>query len=299
MEVFLTVLKYLAGPVLGGIIGYFTNWLAVKMLFHPYYPVKIGKHTLPFTPGIIPRQQGQLAKAVGRAVGEELLTADDVSTALCSEETKGKIGDYAVDMWRQYKEQTPNDIVEKLSPDSANIISTKVKNILSDKLYNAATNMDIGGIVATEGKKVIDSKKASLGMLAMMISDNLIDSLCAKLGSGVNDYIRDNGHRLIYDAVDKEYEGVFASPISQTIKDMDEQKIRALAIKVYSSAIDGVAAAVVKSVDIAGIVEKKIDAMDVKDLEKLVLSVMKKQLNAIVNLGAVIGCILGIIMCFI
>ena len=33
-----TILKYLAGPVIGAIIGYFTNYLAVKMLFRPPTP---------------------------------------------------------------------------------------------------------------------------------------------------------------------------------------------------------------------------------------------------------------------
>ena len=39
--------------------------------------------------------------------------------------------------------------------------------------------------------------------------------------------------------------------------------------------------------------------MDVKELEKLCLSVMKKELNAVVNLGAVIGFIIGILNIFI
>ena len=56
---------------------------------------------------------------------------------------------------------------------------------------------------------------------------------------------------------------------------------------------------IVDTVDISEIVEKKVLAMDVKDLEKLCLSVMKKELNAVVNLGAVIGLLLGIINIFI
>ena len=36
METFLLILKYVGGPLLGAVIGYFTNWLAVRMLFRPY-----------------------------------------------------------------------------------------------------------------------------------------------------------------------------------------------------------------------------------------------------------------------
>ena len=58
-------------------------------------------------------------------------------------------------------------------------------------------------------------------------------------------------------------------------------------------------ASLTESIDVCAIVEEKINAMDVKEREKLVLSVMKKELNAIVNLGALIGLILGIIMIFV
>ena len=41
----------LAPPIAGGVIGYFTNDVAIKMLFRPYRPIYLGKRRLPFTPG--------------------------------------------------------------------------------------------------------------------------------------------------------------------------------------------------------------------------------------------------------
>ena len=67
-------LAMLAGPVIGAGIGYFTNYIAVKMLFRPLHPVKIGNYTLPFTPGIIPKGRERLARALGNAVGNTLFT---------------------------------------------------------------------------------------------------------------------------------------------------------------------------------------------------------------------------------
>ena len=43
------------------------------------------------------------------------------------------------------------------------------------------------------------------------------------------------------------------------------------------------------------VVEERINAMQVEEVEELVLSIMNKELGAIVNLGAVIGFILGLI----
>ena len=54
-------------PVLvGAVIGYFTNYIAIKMLFRPRKAIKIGSWTLPFTPGVIPRNQARVARACSR-----------------------------------------------------------------------------------------------------------------------------------------------------------------------------------------------------------------------------------------
>lgn len=66
-------------PILvGSIIGYCTNYIAIKMMFHPSKAVYIGKWQLPFTPGIIPKNQKRLANAVGDAVTSQLITKDAV-----------------------------------------------------------------------------------------------------------------------------------------------------------------------------------------------------------------------------
>ncbi len=65
-------------PIVGGIIGYFTNDIAIRMLFRPYRPIFIGKYQLPFTPGVIPRNQGKLAKRISDSIMGTLLTPDEL-----------------------------------------------------------------------------------------------------------------------------------------------------------------------------------------------------------------------------
>nr|WP_225884004.1 DUF445 family protein [Prochlorothrix hollandica] len=65
-------------PVAGGIIGYFTNDLAIKMLFRPYYPLFLGKWRVPFTPGLIPSNQDRLARKVANAILGSLLTPTEL-----------------------------------------------------------------------------------------------------------------------------------------------------------------------------------------------------------------------------
>ncbi len=73
-------------PILGGVIGYTTNWLAIKMLFKPHREVRIGKLKVPFTPGLIPREKQRIANKLGIAVGQHLLTEDVIVTELTNDQ---------------------------------------------------------------------------------------------------------------------------------------------------------------------------------------------------------------------
>ena len=76
--VFSNPLLLIAPPMVGGIIGYFTNDLAIKMLFRPYRPVYIGRRRVPFTPGLIPSNQGRLAKRIADTIMQSLLTPSEL-----------------------------------------------------------------------------------------------------------------------------------------------------------------------------------------------------------------------------
>ncbi|GAB6275847.1 MAG: hypothetical protein SAMD01599839_03870 [Rectinema sp.] len=73
-------------PLIGAIIGYFTNWLAIKMLFRPYKTIRIAGMQLPFTPGILPREKAKLAGTLGNTVAQELLTPQVITKRIQSPE---------------------------------------------------------------------------------------------------------------------------------------------------------------------------------------------------------------------
>ncbi|SNX69995.1 uncharacterized membrane protein YheB (UPF0754 family) [Bacillus oleivorans] len=68
--------------LIGALIGGFTNFLAIKMLFRPYQPLYIGKIKIPFTPGLIPKRREELANQLGKLVVEQLITKDRIEKRL-------------------------------------------------------------------------------------------------------------------------------------------------------------------------------------------------------------------------
>ncbi|ASZ12063.1 DUF445 family protein [Chitinophaga pendula] len=70
-------------PFISAFIGWFTNWIAIKMLFHPKLPVKIGPFVLQ---GIFPKRQRQFAEKLGKLVADELLSFEDIRVKLTDPE---------------------------------------------------------------------------------------------------------------------------------------------------------------------------------------------------------------------
>ncbi|MGB3492582.1 MAG: DUF445 family protein [Elainellaceae cyanobacterium] len=68
----------LAPPIIGGVIGYFTNDLAIKMLFRPYRAIYLWGRKLPFTPGLIPSNQERLAQRIADTIMGSLLTPEEL-----------------------------------------------------------------------------------------------------------------------------------------------------------------------------------------------------------------------------
>ncbi len=78
-------------PLISAFIGWFTNWIAIKMLFHPREPKKILGITLH---GIFPKRQRQFAEKLGKLVSSELLSFKDIEDKITSPENVQKMMPY-------------------------------------------------------------------------------------------------------------------------------------------------------------------------------------------------------------
>ncbi len=66
-------------PFIGALIGWLTNYIAIKMLFHPKNEVRL--FFIPMQ-GVFPKRQKALARKLGEIVSEELFSAQDVTAHL-------------------------------------------------------------------------------------------------------------------------------------------------------------------------------------------------------------------------
>lgn len=81
-------LNYILMPLVAGLIGWVTNYLAVKMIFRPRRPVRILGFTVQ---GLVPRRQKELALSIGETVEKNLISSKDVTKLLQSPEMQRQI----------------------------------------------------------------------------------------------------------------------------------------------------------------------------------------------------------------
>lgn len=303
METLRTILEYLWGPIVGAVIGYFTNYLAVKMLFHPHKPWKIGKLRIPFTPGIVPQRQSALAKAIGDAVGNHLFTGDDLKQLFLSDKTKGRAVDMAMDaldlslVFEESEKPLPTANQLGLTYfKEEQWISAKqsLAKFLTDRISDSVDEMDLGKIIAEQAASVLTEKKGSLGLLSMFVNEHTVQAFLPQIGEKINEYVRENGRDMIANAVRNQIEGYSERPLHDILVYTNEEQIRTLIGAIYEKLLIGIGERFNEMLDISSAVEQKVAAMSVKDVEDLCMKVMKRELNTIINLGALIGFVLGI-----
>ena len=291
-------LNYLAGPVIGAVIGYCTNYLAVKMMFYPKKEIRIGGHKLPFTPGAIPKGKPRLARAIGGVVGSTLLTREDLEQQLLSEDMECQ----AVD---QIMELLSADLQTDLilitgTEEKAQSVKQRLVTLLSEQILDSVNQLQLGSVIVQKGGSVIKEKTAGT-MLQMFLSDDLIHSIADPVGTEIERYIAGNGASYLEPELERKLDLVAGQSPSELLEqlDLDQEKQRELITAAYRKAVSQGVGKVLQQVNVSHMVGEKINAMNMDELEELVLSVMKKELDTIVNLGALIGALLGIINIFL
>lgn len=181
----------------GAIIGGATNWLAIKMLFHPYHPIYIRGWRLPFTPGLIPRRRQELAIQLGRLVVNYLLTPDSFRKKLLSSEFQLEVSTYIQNELLKLfnSQQSINDLLKSWGiTDGQDKIQLKIHGLIEEKYdqwMGEYRDQSIRDLVPAEINAKVESK---LPFVSAFILQKGIDYFSSEEGkkrieSLTNDFI--------------------------------------------------------------------------------------------------------------
>lgn len=290
----MSVLQILAGPLIGAVIGYITNYIAIKMLFRPLEAKYFCGRRLPFTPGIVPRRKNALAKILGNAIVEKFFNADDLEVVFQSAAFSDAVADRLAKTLRsdltigEVLADTPEDGLYRLKEDlCANIIKDVYESEIPE--YTARQ----GGVFLRE---MLPSDSV-LSKAAAGAYDSMTDTLTEKMRG----LLIDEGLNLSLPIAEKEFARIQGEPVSAITGMISEdpdalkEKLRAL----YAHFMAKNVRPIVESIDVGGMITEKIIQMSPLEVETLVLMVVRRELNLVVLFGAFLGALIGAVNIFI
>ena len=113
------LIQALLTMLFGSIAGGTTNAVAVWMLFHPYEPPRLFGRELRLLQGAIPKNKARLAVALGRTVGQRLLTPEDLARTLSEPRFREAFDSGLASFILVLLEQRRGSLRELLPPDAA------------------------------------------------------------------------------------------------------------------------------------------------------------------------------------
>ncbi len=123
-------ISYLS-PILGAIIGYSTNWLAIKMIFRPYEEKRLFGVKVPFTPGVIAKEKTRMATKLGNTISSHLITSEEFSNYIKNDETKTLINSKVEEVILQNRDTTLGDVLFFLEND---IVTEKIASSILNNI---------------------------------------------------------------------------------------------------------------------------------------------------------------------
>ncbi|NLM43187.1 MAG: DUF445 family protein [Clostridiales bacterium] len=82
--------RILISTIIGGIIGWITNIIAIRMLFRPTNPIRIRILGLEIQ-GLLPKRRFEIAKVIGDTIEEELIDFKDIFDRIVDDESCSRI----------------------------------------------------------------------------------------------------------------------------------------------------------------------------------------------------------------
>ena len=316
-------ISYIIAPLLGGVIGYITNDIAIRMLFRPHKAKYVFGIHIPFTPGIIPKEKGRIAEAIGGVISENLMNKEVLEKYLLSEDMVEKVRS-AVEEFiatQQINNETVSQFLgHYLSKEEIDTISQNINQSITKQTYEKLADSSVGEKVAhiaidhVAQKLTIDGAQELLsgiggalsglgGMAAGLFGGNIVAKFLGMLrepaehflAKNINTMLRDNGEEIVSNMIGGEVDNFLNKPVSKLLEGHEEQLEQAVNTieSIYRSIITEHLPKILDSIDISKIVRERINEMDVNESEKLIFLVMSKELKAIVWLGALLGLVMG------
>ncbi len=324
---------YIARPIVGAIIGYITNDIAIRMLFRPHQPKYLFGIKIPFTPGIIPKEKGRIAEAIGSSISTNLMNQEVLEKNLLSNDMIEKLKN-AIDEFFTTQKNNPETLRQFIShflseeeiSVASNSVNKELTTLIHHKLSDSTLGTKIAHIAVSHvmqkmqnfgsiigdtlkeggigsgggfGKMISRGFESLFGKQAKDTASEFISALAGPveqaLGKNINEMLQNNSLEIVGNLIDNEIDNLMDCSMSTLLSGKDEQieQVKNSILGLYRTVIKDHLPKILETINISRMIESRINEMDMNETEKIIFQVMDKELKAIVWLGALLGMIMG------
>lgn len=151
------IFRILILAIIGGLIGYITNVIAIKLIFRPINPIKIPILNVEII-GMIPKRKLEIASNVAQVIEEQFFSFDDIIENVITEQDKQIIIDYI-------KVRVKLVLNEKLGliPSSIrNLVQNYISEVIEDEIKSGVDELSEELIIKANNriniKEIVENK---------------------------------------------------------------------------------------------------------------------------------------------
>ena len=214
-------LTYIARPLIGAVIGYITNDIAIRMLFRPRRAKYIFGFRLPFTPGLIPKEKARIAASIGEAVSKNLMNREVLEKTLLSDDITGKLAAAFDDFVAGLKTNTEpvgQLLARYLAPADTEALRSEIVSSLADRIHHAVVAADLGPEIASMAIGHVADKLRG-GVPGILGADKVVATLMGPieklLAKHISEMVEANSRQMAASLIDEQTAAFMDMPREQ------------------------------------------------------------------------------------
>lgn len=284
--------KFLLAILLGAIIGYITNDVAIWMLFHPHEKKWI-------LHGVIPKNQSRLAEAIGDMVAQNLLDTETLKASLLTDETFGKIRlglAEALHRVRQEERTLRQILEEQAGAETVTVYSNQLAAQAASFITSKITEEKVGKLLLQYGSRAISAKQKT-SFFDTLWSFKMSDAKMTEIGNEIDLLIAEKAPELLESRISDIEEEMLSFRVCDLYQRYEDKEEALLdkAVEVIRTLLEDNMERLMREINLRQIVVDKINDLNPAELEQLLKEVIAKELSFIVWAGAALGALMGIV----
>ncbi len=196
--------------------GYLGAWLAVRMLFRPRYPIKLFGFTI-FPQGMVPRHRERLASAIGRVVGEELVSQETILKELFEKDFLRKKIEFAIEEFSRELLSSPQPSLMEALPEklrepileALSFLEEKISDHIQETLKSPETAHSVNDFVKKRLDHLLSNRVSSV--LEEEKSEALLQFIQGKIYSSLKSPYFE---AKVYEFVDKQVNEILMKKVN-------------------------------------------------------------------------------------